>query len=575
MRNDPIGMPFRKSGSRQFEHFKPGVHPGIAALISLAALALMVWPSCRGGSAAATELPAPQSEDLPPGSAAELPRLSVELPPEFSPSPQRLLSEGDSLEDALENAKPGDVIALAPGAIFRGPFILPNKPGSDWITIRTAAEDDVFPKRGTRVHPSHARLMPIIESDRRSAIITARGAHHYRFIGIEFRPRPETFLFNLIELGKEETSAIATPHHIVFERCYLHGDPKVGGRRGIALNSRHTAVMDSYLADFKEEGADSQALLGWNGPGPFAILNNHLEGAGENVMFGGADPEIMNLVPSDIVIRGNHFTKPLSWRIDDPTYAGTEWSVKNLFELKNARRVLVEENLFENNWPHAQNGFAILFTPRNQNGGSPWSLVRDVTFVRNIVRNTAAGINIMGTDDIHLSQQTKRILIRDNLFYEVGGQKWNGSGRLFQILSGTADVVIEHNTAFHTGDVIAADGKPNLGFIYRNNLTEHNEYGVGGTNTYGNPLKTLATFFPGALFVNNVLVGGVAPQYPPNNFFPITPGDVGFTDLAGRDYCLARTSAYKAAGTDGKDIGADLCGSDALPGRRRGVRIPG
>ncbi|MFB3852293.1 MAG: hypothetical protein ACE148_00565 [Vicinamibacterales bacterium] len=52
-----------------------------------------------------------------------------------------------------------------------------------------------------------------------------------------------------------------------------------------------------------------------------------------------------------------------SWR-------GAEWQVKNLFELKNALRVTVEANLFENNWQAAQAGYAIVFTPRNQDGGA-------------------------------------------------------------------------------------------------------------------------------------------------------------------------------------------------------------
>ena len=95
-----------------------------------------------------------------------------------------------------------------------------------------------------------------------------------------------------------------------------------GGRRGIALNGGAMAVVDSYLADFKEVGADSQAICGWNGPGPFKIVNNYLEAAGENVMFGGADPSVRNLVPSDIEIRRNTLTKPLTWRIGDPDYAG-------------------------------------------------------------------------------------------------------------------------------------------------------------------------------------------------------------------------------------------------------------
>ena len=60
--------------------------------------------------------------------------------------------------------------------------------------------------------------------------------------------------------------------------------------------------------------ADSQAINGYNGAGPFTIENNYLEAAGENVLFGGADPAVTNLVPSDIVLRRNHLFKPLEWR---------------------------------------------------------------------------------------------------------------------------------------------------------------------------------------------------------------------------------------------------------------------
>ena len=303
---------------------------------------------------------------------------------------------------------------------------------------------------------------------------------------------------------------------------------------------------------------DAQAIGCWNGPGPFKIVNNHLEASTENVMFGGADPYMTNLVPSDIEIRGNHFFKPLSWRIGDQSYAGIPWPVKNLFELKNAQRVLVEGNIFENNWLHAQNGFAILFTVRNQDGTAPWSVVQDVTFTRNIVRHTASAVNILGQDDNYPSQQTRRILLKGNLFEDVDGTRWGGDGRLFQILDGAADVVIDHNTAFQTNYVVMADGAPSLGFAYDNNLTPNNQYGVGGTGTTGNPLLTLATFFPGALFGRNVLMGGNAPSYPPTNFFPASWGAVGFVDFASGNFQLAATSPYKAAGTDGQDVGADL-----------------
>ena len=35
----------------------------------------------------------------------------------------------------------------------------------------------------------------------------------------------------------------------------------------------------------------------------------------------------------------------------------------------------------ENNWVDGQAGMAVLFTVRNQDGGAPWSVVEDVTFL--------------------------------------------------------------------------------------------------------------------------------------------------------------------------------------------------
>jgi hypothetical protein len=491
---------------------------------------------------------------------AELPRSHVETA-DPGPGAGRAIAvpAGGNLQAALDAARPGDVITLEAGATFKGPFTLLNKPGPGWIIVRTSAPDASLPSPGSRIDPSHARAMPKLEAASGSVLVATAGAHHYRFVGIEVRPSSGTFLYNLVQLGASETSLEALPHHIVFDRCYLHGDPKKGARRGIAMNSRETAVIDSYLSDFKEVGADSQAILGWNGPGPFKIVNNYLEAAGENVMFGGgADPTIPDLVPSDIEVRRNHFAKPLTWKIGDAAYAGTAWTVKNLFELKNARRVLIEGNVFEHNWAHAQAGFAILFTVRNERGSAPWSVIEDVTFANNIVRHTASGINILGRDDNYPSQQTKRVLIKNNLFIDVGGPRWGGGGRLFQLLRGTAHVVIDHNTAFQTDHVMLADGEPHPGFVFRNNIVPHNATGVFGSGERPG-LATLHRYFPGSVFVKNVLVGSwPASQYPPNNFAAPSFAAVGFVDATGGDHRLANASPFKNAGTDGKDVGVDF-----------------
>lgn len=523
--------------------------------------------------------PLPVTEILPlPG--LQLPQLSVDTTlPQIaltSPSPASTIfvPAGGDLQSALNNAQPGSVIALEPGAIFTGNFVLPNKGGTDWVIIRSSAPDSSLPPPGTRITPAFSGVLPkIVSPNTAPAITTDLGAHHYRFIGVEVTTTHSdtlSTLFNLIwlEYPGGQTSVSQAPTDIIFDRVYIHGTPAGNVRRGLFMNSARTAVIDSYLSDFHEIGADSQAILICNGPGPFKITNNYLEGAGENFMSGGCDPTILNLVPSDIEIRGNHFFKPLKWRVGDPSYAGIHWSIKNLFELKNAQRVLIDGNVFENNWSDAQSGFAIQLTQRNQDGTAPWSVVQDVTFINNIVRHTGSGVNILGWDNINpTNEQAKRILIQNNLFEDVSSANWGGSGILFQLLDGTANIFINHNTGFQDGNIILADGAPHTGFVFQNNITPHNLYGVIGTGTgIGN--GTLAAYFPGAIFANNVIPGGIASSYPPNNFFPASLSDVGFSNLAGADYRLLLTSPFKFAGTDGKDVGADL---DAINAATAGI----
>jgi len=512
----------------------PSVAAVLVALASLAAGAPVVAPS-----------------------KPELPRVLVETAALPVTGKTIALRAGGNLQAALDTARPGDAITLPAGASFRGPFTLPKKAGDGWIVVQTEAALRL-PPAGTRVTLADAALMPRLEAADGSVIRAAPGAHHFRFVGIEIRPTKGTFLYNLVELGDRESRAEATPHHIIFDRCYLHGDQTKGTRRGIALNSSHTAVIDSVLADFKESGADTQALCGWNGPGPFAIINNRLEAAGENVMFGGGDAYIPGLVASDIEIRGNLFTKPLAWKAGTPEYQGTTWTVKNLFELKNARRVLVDGNLFEHNWAQAQSGFAILYTVRNEDGRVPWAAVEDVTFTNNVVRSVGSGVNILGRDagPPGKSGLTRRLRFANNLFEDVG-KEWGGAGILFQVLEGAADVVIEHNTALQSGSIIMAEGTPHERFVFRDNLVLHNEYGINGSGTASGS-STLQAYFPQAIVKGNVIVGGSAARYPAGNAFPASLDDVGFKDAAHGEYSLAPKSRYRSTATDGADPGADL-----------------
>ena len=52
---------------------------------------------------------------------------------------------------------------------------------------------------------------------------------------------------------------------------------------------------------------------------------------------------------------------------------------------------------------------------------------------------------------------------------------------LFQVLSGAEAVTIDHNTGFQSSQIIIADGIPSTNFVYQNNITPHNMYGVMGS----------------------------------------------------------------------------------------------
>jgi hypothetical protein len=575
---------------------------------------------------------------------------------------------GDNLQTAINAAQPGDTLLLDAGATFSGNFILPVKPGSTYITIRTASvAGATLPGATDRVLPSHSSWLAKIKSPNSApAIATAPGSHHWRLLLLEL-PANYRGYGDIIQIGdgsRAQNTLSMVPHDFDLDRLYIHGDAELGQKRGIALNGAAVTIRNCYISDIKAVGFDTQAIGGWNGPGPYTIENNHLEASGENLLIGGADPGIANLVPTGVVVRSNYFTRPLSWRnpiVADPsgvtataasggslplgTYSyrvvaekpvggtsiarsaasvtatttasgsvriawaavpgatqysvygrsaasmtrvwtvsgtsftdtgadgqngtvptgpGDRWSVKNLFELKNARNVTVEYNIFENNWAHAQAGYAILFTPRNQEGTCTWCVVSDVTFQSNIIRNVAAGFNILGHDNNFPSQQTARITIRNNLVHgmrrSLGGNAW-----LALISASPTGITFDHNTVDADGSAViyVVEGTVTapevvMGFRFTNNAARHNDYGIHGTHfAFGNGI--IANYFPDGVVQGNWLQGGTASRYPAGNYFSGT-FEEAFVDAAHANFAPSTNSILLNKATDGRNIGADISG---------------
>ena len=396
----------------------------------------------------------------------ELPRVFLDF--QFPTVTGRTIEveKGDNLQKALNKAQRGDEIVLAAGATFTGNFVLPAKSGTvadGWIVVRSEQLSQL-PAIGTRVRPTSANLMPkIVTPNSDPAIKTAAEASGWWLAGLEVTV-PTTMTkqqYGLIWLGDAGGSASDMPGDLVLDRLYVHGE-NANVSRCVALHAARAQVSDSYLAECHAKGFDSQAIWGSNGPGPFKIVNNFLQGAGENIMFGGATPAIPGLVPSDIEIRGNYIQTPLSWK--------GVWTKKNLLELKNAARVLIEANVFEGSWTDAQTGWAMIL----RDDGCDWCYSRDVTVKRNLIRHVGAGINIANA----LNRGATRYSVTENVLDSIGTGGYTGDLRGFQLLGGVSSVTLERNLISVSplaSALLSEGGKP---CVFKDNVWASGNYGV-------------------------------------------------------------------------------------------------
>ena len=448
------------------------------------------------------------------------------------------VAAGGDLQGALNQAQPGDVIVLEAGARFVGNFQLPAKAGT--VTLRSSGT-----LADRRVSEADAPMMATIASAGGAAPINLYDSSNWTIDGIRFEANVG---------GSGETIAIWRGENIVLRRLLLIVPADLEQRRFVLGNGRNITLTQSYCSGIWSSQQESQCFVAWDGAGPYRITDNFLEAATENVMFGGADSIAPDSIPSDILVEGNHFSKRLEWK-------GQRRGVKNLFELKAARRVVIRNNLFERNWVDAQSGSAIVFTPRNQGGTAPWTVVEDVLFEYNIVRDTPTHFNILGYDNVAPSGQATRITVRQNLLLGSGG------GRLATIGNDVGVLAFDHNTyvnpqvtaatmitLYAEGHVAVAGGTraPAFAvenFTFTNNLSQFNTYGLHSAVGLGS--AALAAMTQTSTWSNNVLAGGAGTYPPTTTFIPVDEYPSHFD----ADYYLVSTSAFKSMATDGTDLG--------------------
>ena len=434
------------------KHAATRLRCGTVASILIFGLLALRAPSAQAADAVVPELPRVYIDTTMPVQNGAI--LTVD--------PASNCNGNNGLQAKINAASLGDTIVIPAGHVCIGDYVLRNKAtGSGWIVIKSSKSDEL--PENVRVKPGDtSKMATIMATNGGTAILVEDGAHHYRLIGLEVTINPQYtgWTYNLILLRPNSNTGFIyaqTPKHITLDRLYLHGRRNLTLFRAVYMDGEFLAAINCYASEIHVAGFDSQAMGGSNGGGPFKLTNNYLEASGENIMFGGTRTQTLDLMPQDIEIRGNYLYKPWTWKYDsgktlpstcfwdssygtsgenfelkdaagnslgwyqcssgkwinrDITLPITKWTVKNLFELKNAQRVLVEGNVLQNNWQQAQNGIAVLYNGVDGNT----STIEHITFRNNIVLNAQRAVSASANAYSMQLRSTNTLLFENNFF---------------------------------------------------------------------------------------------------------------------------------------------------------------
>jgi hypothetical protein len=268
-----------------------------------------------------------------------------------------------------------------------------------------------------------------------------------------------------------------------------------------------------------------------------------------------------------------------------PSGSGAVWYVKNIFELKNAKRITINGNIFDGIWNAQQTGYAILFTVANTGHGNDSTTLEDVTFTNNIVRNAAGVWQIVGRDVSttsggQISDRTKRITVSNNLAYNIGTAFGSSVRALLLTTSGPhsyypndsasngpSDVTYNHNSIIQTTgnaplwfDLFKTTEQAANNFAWNNNIVYKLGYGVTGGNSCAQGSGCFTAHTSGTTsWQKNIVADATCSAYPSGTFCPTSAVLQGeFTDFAANNFALKTTSTYHNAGSDGTDIGATI-----------------
>jgi hypothetical protein len=584
------------------------------------------------------------------------------------------------LQSAIDNSLCGDVIELDPGAGRQGtaPYVLRNKGCTQYTTIRSSKTYQLMP--GQRVSGQDQPNLAFLGLNSGCTVVKIDpGAGYWRLQGLEISAAPtncdfggNALVYFSYALGGGGALARQDlfPHHIVVDQCWIHGIDSYDIRDGVQLDGISMRIQNSTIERIRTasiSGAESHGIVSYSGLGPNWVVNNTISAGMIQTLWGGADPTMQGVRTEGLTYIGNWLYRPFKWMdwsgTTDPsplspcpvdtdghgatyrnTSLGTYWECqgaapgtwmpigastytsltsariptpdKNVFELKDASRVYVEGNLFDQaySWNfQSQHGACVLLNLT----GKPPDRISHVVMQNNVCQHMPWGISqgqVQGTvnwDNGGVAMHN--IVFRNNVFQYLGETQYTNPGFGNVSLWGQDTVyhqmgawyagalTDDHNTVIGVNSTITnpqnnaavrLDGLATSGPVFTSGQRVTNGIitagrapvmsTVGGGNLWG---AVITGWGPYAELSNNVFLDNLGigtgnmlastqhcdpgvpncPYKTPHNTYPPSclgcqypsPAAVNFTNYPAT-LSLQAGSPLKGAGLDGKDLGADL-----------------
>lgn len=261
--------------------------------------------------------------------------------------------------------------------------------------------------------------------------------------------------FNRYDVGVTTTAHL--PSELVLDRCWIDCSlTSYQCRRGLLLNGRKVAILETWLTEVRSVDFESVAIAGYSGSQFIFMRNVMAESKSIGILWGGADPANAAttagaLNPGDILAVNVCCNKKLSWMTENGGAASA--GIKNGFEAKNCSRWFIW-NCITNRHANTGQAYSMIFQNlvEGSDANGPYNINQDIVVHNHEFREVQNGLDLVGKVAYDLAplptNRTARMYFTNFMFYDLG-RDWLAGGYVatpFLLAANIDNAVIENWT---------------------------------------------------------------------------------------------------------------------------------